>query len=141
MSGGGTVSEVVVLFVDDEAKSRKYFARIFGRRYQVILAEDGVDALELALGSEDARIGVVVTDQIMPRMTGLDLLERLNEHNPHMVRVLSTAYTDSDLVSEAVTSRLIDYFIGKPWDIEKLEKILVQATEHYQHKLQGSSVA
>lgn len=120
-----------ILFVDDEEKSRKYFMMIFGRAREVVLATDGVHALEILANDHSQRIGVVVTDHIMPRMTGIEMLARATERNPKLVRVLSTAYTDSELIANAVKDNLIDYCIGKPWSIDKLQDILDRATEHY----------
>lgn len=131
-----------MLFVDDEAKSRKYFSRIFGRDYEILVAEDGEEGVEMMNSEAGKEISVIVTDQIMPKMTGLDLLKVVSESRPKIVRVLSTAYTESSLVEEAVSSGLIDYFISKPWDIPKLEATLKQAAMHSQHNNQvNSSVA
>ena len=135
---GGNVR---VLFVDDEKKSCKYFSIIFGDDFDIITAYDGAEALEIALSGDHGEIGVVVTDQIMPRLTGLDFLEELMKHNPKIVRVLSTAFTDSELVTNAVESNLVDYFIGKPWEIEKLQSILHQALAHYETNKAASGAA
>lgn len=134
-------SEVGVLFVDDEEKSRKYFSRILGPRFRILLAEDGVAAADLAASPQGIGIGVLVTDQIMPRMTGLDLLRVVSERDARIVRVLSTAYTESGLVEEAVNSGLIDYFVSKPWDIPKLELVVERAVAHFRHNLRESAVA
>jgi DNA-binding NtrC family response regulator len=121
-----------ILFVDDEEKSRKYFSMIFGRTREVVVAMDGAHGLEILANDHSNKIGVVVTDHIMPRMTGIDMLARATEQNPALVRVLSTAYTDSELIAGAVRDGLIDYCIGKPWSIDKLQEILDRAAEHYQ---------
>ncbi len=126
-----TTKKTRILFVDDEEKSCKYFAIIFGRFYEVVIAKDGAEGLEIMMGEEGPAIGVIVTDQIMPRMTGIEMLERLGSHRPNVVRVLSTAYTDSNLISGAVRSGLIDYFVGKPWTINKVADILDQAVNHH----------
>ncbi len=126
----------VILFVDDEAKSRKYFQRVFGSRWELVTAEDGRAGLELYREMAD-RISVVMTDQIMPRLTGLELLRELEDSGARVARVLSTAYTDSDLVTEAVQAGLIDYFIGKPWDLDKVGEILTQAQAHHRYRLRG----
>jgi DNA-binding NtrC family response regulator len=136
MSGALETSKTRILFVDDEEKSRKYFSIIFGRTCEVIVAKDGAEGLEILTSEEGRTIGVIVTDQIMPRMTGIEMLERLGRLRPSIVRVLSTAYTDSDLISGAVRSGLIDYFVGKPWTIDKVAEILDQAMRHHHHLLQ-----
>jgi len=130
-----------ILFVDDEEKSRKYFSMIFGRNREVILATDGMHGLEILANDRSQRIGVIVTDHIMPRMTGIKMLAHATENNPMLVRVLSTAYTDSELIAGAVKDGLIDYCIGKPWSINKLHDILDRAAEHYQFNKQSCFAA
>ena len=115
-----------VLFVDDEAKTRKYFKLIFGGSYRILTAADGLEALEIYFSGRD-EIKVVVTDQIMPRMTGLELLGKLRAAEAPAIRILSTAYADGGMVSAAVDDGLIDHFIGKPWNIEKFGDLLKQS--------------
>jgi two-component system, sensor histidine kinase and response regulator len=121
-----------ILFVDDEEKSRKYFAILFGKTWDIQVARDGAEALDILSGDSAGEIGIVVTDQIMPRMTGIQMLDSPELRNAALVRVLSTAYTDSELVSNAVQSGLIDYFVGKPWSIDKLRTVLETATAHHE---------
>jgi len=83
--------ERTILFVDDEAKSRKYFQRLFQERFDIMLAADGGEALTI-FGRHRGEIGTVVTDQIMPRVTGLDLLREVERLGPEVVRILSTAF-------------------------------------------------
>lgn len=123
-----------ILFVDDEAKARKYFTLFFKRKHRVLAAADGKEALDLFQRHRD-QIGVVITDHIMPRMTGLNLLGQLGESGARVTRILSTAYTDSDLVRDAVNNGLIDCFISKPWDLEKLESVVDQSFSLLGHRL------
>ena len=123
-----------ILFVDDEAKARKYFTLFFKGKHRVLAAADGEEALALFQSHRD-EIAVVITDHIMPRMTGLDLLAQIGESGARITRILSTAYTDSDLVRAAVSDGLIDYFISKPWDLEKLEAIVGQSFSLLGHRL------
>ena len=66
----------LVLFVDDEAKTRKYFDKLFGKTFRIILAEDGVVGLQRFREYQD-EIGLVVTDQRMPNESGTDFLEKV----------------------------------------------------------------
>ena len=134
MQHSTAVPRDMILFVDDEGKARKYFALLFGRNHRVITAKDGREALELFQMHRD-EIGLVITDHIMPRLTGLELLERLREEHAHVTRILSTAYTESELVRAAVSDGLIDYFIGKPWNMEKFESIVAQSFSLLGHRL------
>ena len=99
--------ERTILFVDDEEKSRKYFRMIYRRKFKILIAADGSEALQLFTENRK-EIGVVVTDQIMPHMTGLDLLGEVESIEPEVIRILSTAYADSELVAEAAQNSLID---------------------------------
>lgn len=120
------IGKVGVLFVDDEELSRKYFKRFFGRNYEVFCAEDGQAGLEVFFANKD-KIGIIVSDQMMPIMTGLELLEAARKQDDDVVRVLSTAYADSEEVAAAINSKLVEYFISKPWDLPILEETLAQA--------------
>lgn len=120
----------LVLFVDDEEKTRKYFARLFGHDFNIILAKDGVEALALFQENIDD-IGLVVTDQKMPNMTGSALLEKISELKPLCVRVLSTAYADIDAAVDSVNKGGIYRYVTKPWEVSDLEVTLMRAMEHY----------
>ena len=119
--------ERTILFVDDEEKSRKYFRRIFREHFEIIVAGDGQEALEIFQARRD-EIGMVVTDQMMPGKSGLEFLREVQQLGPEVVRILSTAYADSEQVAEAARSGLIEYFVQKPWDIERVVALLKEAS-------------
>lgn len=119
-----------VLFVDDEEKTRKYFARLFGHAFDIILAEDGVQALELFKENKD-EIGLVITDQKMPNMTGSQLLEKIAELKPLCVRILSTAYADIEAAVDSVNKGGIYRYVTKPWEVSDLEVTMMRAMEHF----------
>ncbi len=120
----------VVLFVDDEEKTRKYFSRLFGEKFKILLAEDGVQALEVFKQNMDD-IAVVVTDQRMPNMTGSQLLEKVTELKPSCIRILSTAYSDIDAAIDAVNKGGMYQYVTKPWEVNDLEVSLMRAVELY----------
>jgi two-component system probable response regulator PhcQ len=91
----------LVLFVDDESKTRKYFGKLFGKTFRIVLAEDGVAGLERFREHQD-EIGLVVTDQRMPNETGSQFLEKVALLKPSVVRILSTAYADIDAAVDSV---------------------------------------
>jgi two-component system probable response regulator PhcQ len=119
-----------VLYVDDEEKSLKYFQRAFGDDFRVftaVTAEDGFKLLEQYADE----IGLLLTDQRMPGEKGVWLLERARHLRPRIVRVLVTAFTDTDAMIAAVNSGAISKFITKPWDPPQLELILRQSLEFF----------
>lgn len=120
-----------ILFVDDEEKTRKYFARLFKKEFTILTADDGVHALEVFEEHQD-KIGVVITDQRMPRETGSQFLARVAEIKPTTVRILSTAYSDMDAAIDSVNKGGIYRYITKPWEIADLEITLRRAVELYE---------
>ena len=122
--------EKIVLFVDDEEKTRKYFCRLFGDKFNILVANDGMQGLEVFNENID-NIAVVVTDQRMPNMTGSQLLEKVSDLKPSCIRILSTAYADIDTAIEAVNKGGLYQYITKPWEINDLEAAIVRALDLY----------
>ena len=119
-----------ILYVDDEEKSLKYFQRAFGEIFRVLTATSAREGLTL-LESQGNEIGILMTDQRMPEMTGVELLEKARAQRPRMVRILATAYTDLDAAINAVNSGAIYKYVSKPWDIPELEMTLKRGLEFY----------
>ncbi|MDP3670260.1 MAG: response regulator [Telluria sp.] len=115
-----------ILFVDDEATAVKYFERAIGSLAPVITAnsvEEGIRMLDAHAGS----ISVLISDQRMPGAYGNELLFYAREHYPHIVRILTTAYSEIEHTVEAVNQGQIDRYIQKPWEITGLRMELQQA--------------
>lgn len=125
----------LVLFVDDEAKTRKYFSKLFGKSFRVILAEDGVAGLERFREYQD-EVGLVVTDQRMPNESGTEFLEKVALLKPNVVRILSTAYADIDAAVDSVNKGGIYRYITKPWEVPELEVTLKRAMELYMVRIE-----
>lgn len=122
-----------VLYVDDETKSRKYFALAFGKDFPVLTAASVAEA-ETLLQREGDRVGVLITDQRMPGETGVVLLDRVKERYPQIVRLLTTAYADLEEAMAAVNRGEIHRYVLKPWDIGALREELQQAVSLHQRK-------
>ncbi len=119
-----------ILFVDDEANSRKYFKRLFGRKFRILEAEDGVQALKV-FREHSNDIGIIVTDQRMPNETGVGFLSKIAADHPDVVKILSTAYSDIDAAIGSVNQGGIFRYLTKPWDIPELEITLRRAMEFF----------
>jgi len=119
-----------ILFVDDEAQSLKYFSRIFANDFRIITAANVENAMYIMEQQSDD-IGVLITDQRMPRQRGVDLLKYSRQNHPYVVRLLTTAYTDLADAIEAVNTGEIFRYITKPWDIDKLHDHLTDAMNLY----------
>jgi len=108
-----------VLYVDDEPRSVKYFKLAFERTFRVLTAGSAAEA-ERLLAANSGMIGVLMSDQRMPVKTGVQLMDRVKERYPDIVRVLTTAYADLESAVDAVNRGEIHRYILKPWDVEAL---------------------
>jgi two-component system, probable response regulator PhcQ len=119
-----------ILYVDDEAMSLKYFKANFEDRFRIMTAPSAFEAFRLfELHKDD--IGILIADQRMPSMTGVELLEKVRQRRPKMLRMLATAYSDLEAAIAAVNSGAIYKYISKPWDIPELEITLMRAMEFF----------
>ncbi len=118
-----------ILIVDDEPANLRTLARLFRDHYEVITAESGDDALAL-LGQHN--VALLITDQRMPGMTGIELLKKTVPLRPRMVRIILTGYTDVDALVEAINCGQVYRYVAKPWDNEELRLTVKRALEHYE---------
>src|ERR1700683_536052 len=93
-----------ILVVDDERDNLDIFRFNFRRNYTLTFAESGAEALELL---KQQTIAVIVTDQRMPGMTGLELLRAARELRPDTVNILVTGYADVPTLGEAINDGLL----------------------------------
>ncbi len=118
-----------VLFVDDEAQILKALRRVMRREdVEVHTAGCGAEALGIL---ERTPCQVVVSDQRMPEMSGVDLLAAVRERHPDIVRMMLTGFTEMDVAVEAINRGEIYRLITKPWNDDELRAILRQAFDHY----------
>ncbi len=110
---GGTI-----LFVDDEPLSLKYFKASVGKYANVVTA-DSTDAALKILAAEGDTISVVVSDERMPRDSGVSFLSSVRKSWPSTVRILTSAYANIDL-QKAINGAAIHRFVPKPWDLDEL---------------------
>lgn len=122
--------QFAVLYVDDEGKSLKLFARAFGETFRILTAASAKHGLEI-VEQHKHEIGVLMTDQRMPGEKGVWLLERVRQIEPRIIRILVTAYTDMEAAVEAVNSGAIYKYVNKPWDPIQLEHTLKRSLEFF----------
>lgn len=120
--------EHLIVYVDDERPNRVVFEQSFGARFNVRALPSGQAALELLRGEPAA---VLITDQRMPEMSGHDLLVKVKQLYPEMIRVVITAYSDLDPILAAVNEGLVARYIIKPWDRAEVEQILLWSLEAF----------
>jgi Nif-specific regulatory protein len=117
-----------ILVVDDEADNLDAFRFNFKRVFQILTASGGEEALAILQATD---VAVIVTDQRMPKMTGLELLRAARPIRRDAVGIILTAYTDVDVLIEAINLGQIYRYITKPWDGKEVRGVLQQAIERY----------
>jgi DNA-binding NtrC family response regulator len=122
------LSKFPILVVDDEHDNLDAFRFTFGKSFALHFALSGEEALSLA---REHDVAVVVTDQRMPRMTGLELLRAARDIRPDAIGIIVTAFTDVEVLIESINLGRIYRYVTKPWDSKELRGILVQAVERF----------
>lgn len=123
-----------ILYVDDEAKSLRYFKKIFSSDFDVLTAESAEKALEI-LEQPDSNVGVLVADQRMPVTTGVELIQKVRAKSPDIVSLLITAFMDLDVALEAINEGRIFQYVCKPWSTDSLKIVLLEASQTYERKM------
>jgi signal transduction histidine kinase len=118
-----------VLFVDDDEANLAVCEAMFGGEFQVLTAPSGAEALALLRKHE---VAVVVSDQRMPIMSGIELLEQVRGEFPDAARILVTAYTDSHAAIEAINRGRVRRYLRKPWEPSELKAEILDGLEQWQ---------
>lgn len=123
------VDSDTVLFVDDEPMILRSIERLFMHSpHRVVTLDDAERALALV---EQEQVAVVVSDQRMPKMQGIELLEKIKRISPPTVKVLLTGYADMGTALKAINSGEVFRFIQKPWDDDELSRLVDEALERF----------
>lgn len=126
-----SAEKITILYVDDEENNLFSFKATFRIRYQVLVAISGEEALKILATK---KVHVIITDQRMPEMTGVDFLEKVLERFPDPMRILLTGYADMNAVVDAVNKGKIFHYLAKPWNEEELDMTIKRAYEKYLEK-------
>ncbi len=113
-----------VLFVDDEPRVLHTMRMLFRNHYETFFAESGQQAMELL---KTQPIDVIVSDQRMPGMTGIELLRVARELNPGAMRILLTGYTDLNAIMGSINEGEVFRFVNKPWSNQDLTTTVARA--------------
>ena len=113
-----------ILFVDDEERVVNLLRLVFRNDYHVLTATSGQAALDLM---HQHTVDVLVTDQRMPGMMGIELLARVRESHPATVRVLLTGYSDLAAIVSSVNEGQVFRFVNKPWDHAEIKTVVSDA--------------
>ena len=121
-----------VLYVDDELNNLVSFKAVFRLKYNVHTAISAEEAVKLL---HEKPINIIITDQRMPQMTGVEFLESILGTFPDPIRILLTGYADMNAVIDAVNKGKIFHYLSKPWNEEELDMTINRAYEVYQQKM------
>lgn len=113
-----------ILFVDDEPINLEIFRLNFADQYTILGASSGAEALELFQAEPD--IGIVLTDQKMPGMSGVELLSKIYGKSPDTIRIIVTAYAEFHNILDAINCGHIYHYVIKPWERAQLGIVLEQ---------------
>jgi DNA-binding NtrC family response regulator len=118
-----------LLLVDDEASMLSSLQRLLRREnYRILVASSGEEALTLLAENE---VGVIISDQRMPAMSGTELLTRVRKMHPKTVRIILSGYTGLESLTEAINNGEIYKYLMKPWDDAELIETIRGAFRHY----------
>lgn len=121
-----------ILYIDDEQANLDAFRMVFGKQYNIILSSNFKEVLKLVKSGE--KIKIVIADQRMPDITGLDLCERINKLNPNIICIILTAYADLGIILQAINQSGIFRFLIKPWEKEQMNIELKNAIDKFNLK-------
>ena len=117
-----------ILYVDDEEINLRVFRSTFEDEFDVFTATSGDEGIEIFKQND---IDLIITDQRMPEMSGVEFLKQIIDLNPEPNRILLTGFSDIDALSSAVNEGKIYQYINKPWDESELKPVIYQALESY----------
>jgi signal transduction histidine kinase len=127
LHGVGETRSRGILIVDDELPNLTVLRNFLEAGYHVFEASSGAQALEIA---KTADLDVVITDQRMPEMTGVELLENLRALKPDVAGIVLTGFTDPPALISAINRARVFRFLKKPWQPDDILEAVRQASEH-----------
>jgi len=131
--------ERTLLLVDDEENITSALVRLLRRDgYRILRATSGKQGLELLTQNE---VGVIISDQRMPEMTGVEFLSQVKELYPDTVRIVLSGYTELNSVTDAINRGAIYKFLTKPWEDDLLRANVDEAFRRYEMKMENARLS
>lgn len=114
--------KIKIMYVDDEVLNRQLFALNFNRKYEVIIAESGISALNLL--EEHLDTIIVISDMKMPMMTGIEFIQKAKVKYPDIKYFILTGYDITDEILKALDTKLILRYFRKPFDVNEIDNAI-----------------
>lgn len=118
-----------VLFVDDEPHILEALSQLFDSAYDTYVASSGAEAIDFAKRTPD--LAIVVSDQRMPQMKGVEVLKSVRQISPDTIRILLTGYADADAILDSVNVGEVFRYVKKPWNTEQIREVMSLAAMTY----------
>jgi len=130
MNETATATKATILFVDDEPRILTSMRMLFRGKYNALFATSGQEALARL---KQEQVDVIVSDQRMPNMTGIELFREVRKFNDKSMRILLTGYSDLNAIISSINEGEIFRFVNKPWNNDELKETVAQAVAAAQH--------
>lgn len=117
-----------ILYVDDEAQNLVSFKATFRREYKIFTAQGGAEGIEIMRNND---IQLIITDQRMPGMTGVQFLEKILPEYPDSIRMILTGFSDVEAIIDAINNGEVFRYITKPWNETELRMTIENAKKFY----------
>jgi len=129
------MTERTLLLVDDEENILSALTRLLRRDgYHILRASSGREGLELLAANA---VGVIISDQRMPEMSGTEFLSKVKDMYPDTVRIVLSGYTELNSITDAINRGAIYKFLTKPWDDDLLREHIREAFAHCEARKDG----
>lgn len=122
-------SEPTILYVDDQPSHLALFKKVFQGDYLVLTAQNPDEGLEIL---DNHEVFLVLADHNMPRMTGVDFLQKAQEISPKAVRAVLSAYTNEEIIKEAVQRAKVAGTLTKPWKLGPMRQFIEESYRLYE---------
>lgn len=124
--------DYTILLVDDEKENLDSLSLVLDRDYNLLFANDGLEALNLIENKDyPDEIHMIISDQRMPKLTGVGLFQKTSELLPDAVRIILTGFTDADAIISSINEGQIYKFLTKPIDPIDLRVTVRRSLEYY----------
>ena len=130
--------EIGVLYIDDETNNLNSFKAAFRREFNIYTASSAREGRKILDAYE---IGVIITDQRMPGMTGIEFLESIIPVYPDTIRILLTGFSDINAVMDAINRGQVYKYLVKPLQNDELKMYIENALEIYNLRKENKELA
>ena len=130
-------TNINVLYIDDEINNLTSFKASFRRNFNVFVTDSVAEAKKIIQQNE---IHVILSDQRMPHMTGIEFFESILETHPEPIRILITGYTDINAVIDAINRGQVYKYLTKPWLDDDIRIYIEKAYEVYRLRRENNEL-